>query len=366
MKKFLSIVVAAACLASMTTACHDDDENEGQHVADYSDNLTVKTVPSMLSNVLNYAGTALYMLSDGTSDVFHYTILNEGGGDKVINAISGAETNVAEDGEGESYDQTSGSLSKNSYKAVGESFYGGFTPTWLEASTTCNYDNVDDGAYSYVPISGSYKSSTALICNPGDYCRALFCKNLTGLSLLTVKKIKGLYVQAPKVYSILKEITDNGKQAYAAKSDSAAAILDFLKIDSLPANTRIEFLVYGYSDGFSFSSFKQALEQVKNVAKDAAQGGVEGNPITLIETDDKGKVTNLLDDWAYLDLTIANEEGKKVSNCYLYEASIRVVDAKTGKKITTYEVTDNFMMSETPNSALNYVLVDNIAYETRW
>ncbi|MBP5365577.1 MAG: hypothetical protein J6Y82_06610 [Bacteroidales bacterium] len=318
MKKHLLFALALTCGASLLlTSCHkdDDEDDDSDYVADYSSPKVNTNV--FFDKIAGSTGVSTFVFSDvnGNTDIYHYNI----DGPLVKALVDEGLT-----------------LNAEIIDSIGNNFYGGFCPTWYAAN--------DEDSY-FTPRCGTYHSgSGALLCNPGEYCRAIFSKHMTVdfaalTSYLTLKSIKKLYVALPDTYTALL--------------DTAQEYRDDLEIAQLPKNTRIEFLVYGYVDSFRFNDFKSFLTAVQSGAKQAGQGGVKSQTITLAETDANGKVT-LLDGWAELDLT---QNG--VDDCYIYEAYIRVVDTTTGKESTTYTISNDV------NTYLGYVLVDDITYASK-
>ena len=122
---------------------------------------------------------------------------------------------------------------------------------------------------------------------------------------------------------------------------------------TLPANTKIEVIVYGYVESFNMTSIKNALASLKNAAAGAAKGGKELGRVTLIETDAEGKVTTLCDKW---------KEIKFASQTYLGEVYIKA--STNGKDVTADFFTDA-EDGKNNTSWLNNVLVDKIAFEGR-
>lgn len=318
MKKHLLFALALTCATSFTlTACHDDDDDEGPktYVMDYSKPKVNTT--GAFDMIANKTGVSTFTLSDalGYSDVYFFST----DGAKVKEYAT------------QSADLT---LSEAALDSIYTTYYGGFFPTWFMSGDSTEW---------FAPYSRTYKSGNgALLCNPGLVCRALFSKHIqvdltAALSMLLLDEIEGLYVNTTSIYELFEEEEGN------------AELRAELGIADLPANSRIEFVVYGYVDSFSFNSFSTFLSTLKDGASQIASGGHEGTPVVLAETDADGKTTVKVKDWTYVDLD-------NIDDCYLFEAYIRIVDAN-GKTIDTYDMN---------NSYLNYVLVDDITYGAKF
>ncbi len=322
MKKFLSIATVATVLASMTTACHDDDDDEsGNYVSDFSSVYSLSALPGQ-----QYTG--------GTTGVYQYAMSDKNGYTDAYIYMVGAY-------EGLEDTTTSGTdLATTTVKIseLSDKFYGGFCPVNIEDGwggwclPAC--DTLRDGSTS--------TSHRVLLCNPGLLCRPLFSRHVAVdvnavLGLLSVgKQVQGLWV-AP-----------TAEMAYAdtARFNAAKSKYDLsgLNIDPLPAGYKIQFIAYGYVSSFNFTNVKEFLSTLKNAAAGMAKGGIASEPIDLVVSDSKGNVT--VNGWQYLDLS-----GIKA---YLWEASLRVVDANN-KTVSDYELSDD--------NFTNYCLVDDITYE---
>lgn len=318
MKKQLLFALALSGVASFTfTACHDDDDEEGPktYVMDYSTPKVNTT--GAFDMIANKTGVSTFTLSDGLgySDVYFFST----DGAKVKEYATQSESLT---------------LSEAALDSIYTTYYGGFFPTWFMSGDSTEW---------FVPYSGTYHSGNgALLCNPGLVCRALFSKHIqadmsAALSLLLLDEIEGLYVNTTSIYELLEEGEGN------------AELREEIGIAELPKNSRIEFVVYGYIDSFSFNSFSSFLGALKSGATQVANGGKAGTPIVLAETDANGKTTVKVKDWTYVNLD-------NIDDCYLFEAYIRIVDAN-GKTIDTYDLN---------NSYLNYVLVDDITYGAKF
>lgn len=319
MKKHLLFALGVACAATCLTACHDsDDEDDSDGFTATFSSPYIQYLP--INTLSSYAGVTAYALSDDEHkiDVYHFST------DDLSQYLdTTGETRIA---------------SKH-LEPLWNGFYGGFTPTYFSANNTEEYA---------VPMCGEFHSgSSALICNPGMACRSVFSKhypmemNLTNAisaaaAALTLGDASSLYV-CPTDY-------------YTALIDSSYRTA--LSIEALPANHRIEFVVYGYVEHFSFSNMKELISTTVTAAKQVGDGGTECSDVKVIaETDDKSNVT-INKDWQKVDLS-------SIGHCYLLEAYIRVVDKSTGKTSKTYSI------DASTNSNLGYVLVDDISFETK-
>ncbi|MCQ2226314.1 MAG: hypothetical protein MJZ01_00185 [Bacteroidales bacterium] len=343
MKKHLIFALGLSIAACSLTACHDDDgddENGGNVVSDYSANVQVMTMPTMFSNFTDNLGAAAYMLSDGNINVFTY-VSGTSAENPIVDAFNNA-TGVTEEGEDgeESVSVEKTALSNSDFPAIYEAWYGGFTATWPEKEDGDWYDMI-------TPIDGTYANNyNCLIANPGTVCKAIFTKNLSSLMAnISMKKAVSLNVQAPMIYKYLKDAADGNADAKST--------IDAWDIQTLPANTKIEVIVYGYVESFNMTSIKNALASLKNAAAGAAKGGKELGRVTLIETDAEGKVTTLCDKW---------KEIKFASQTYLGEVYIKA--STNGKDVTADFFTDA-EDGKNNTSWLNNVLVDKIAFEGR-
>lgn len=207
-----------------------------------------------------------------------------------------------------------------------DSWYGGFIPTWFTAT--------DTATSVYAPISGAFNSgSGALLCNPGSACRAMFMQHSGSddslSSLLSSVTLAGIYVNNTWLYKALAD--------YDAYAD---ALADY-DIESLEAGQSIKLVVNGYvSSDYSYDSFSSFFSSIASDAAGLLTGGVQSeSTVTLAECDSDGNVT-VLEDWTFVDLT-------DLADYKLIEVSIE---------------TEGFDDTETLNTYLNNVLVDDITY----
>lgn len=314
MKKYF--LLALTCLAFTFTACHDDDDEEGDKDYVMSYETPKVNTTGVFDMIANTTGVSTFTLSDalGYSDIYFFS--NDGAKVKEYALQAGDLT-----------------LSQATLDSICQSFYGGFYPTWFEAN---------DEEEWFTPYNGTFHSGNgALLCNPGLVCRSFFSKHIqldmsAGMSALLLKEIKCLYVNTTSVYELFEDKEGN------------AELREGLEIVDLPKNSRIEFVVYGYIDSFRFNDFKSFFSALKGGATQVANGGKEGTPLTIAETDANGKTTVKVKDWTRVDLS-------DIDDCYLFEAYLRVVDAN-GKTIDTYDLNHSY---------LNYILVDDITYKGR-
>jgi len=324
MKKHLLFALGVACAATCLTACHDSDgsDDEDGYVANF---YSPKISESVFTKLLNYTGMGVYsyVLQDGGSgyvDVWHYNTLS------------------SEDITSTGFDTTGVQLSHDYMDDLFQGFYGGFSPAWTSAN------DEENSLEYYLPISGTYHTesgSNALICNPGSVCKALFSKHLSGdfsalLAAMSVGKLQKLYVQPNKCYKALYDETFTSNY-------------NGIDVAALPANTKIVFQIYGYVDHFNVSSFKEAINTIKNAASATASGGKLGGEIVLAESDSNGKVT-VNTEWQELDLS-------SLEKYYLYEAYIKVINSTTGKD-------SEYTIDANTNTDLGYVWVDDITFES--
>lgn len=316
MKKYLQMAMAAAVVATGMTACHNDDDGDGNYVASFESVAGLSTLPGM--GYMANLGLYQYAMSDanGYTDAYIFTSAPYGN----LNSEEATD------------DPNAGTTSVD-VTQLAESYYGGFCPTTFAANS--DEDN-------YTPACGEYHSGNgALICNPGLACKALFSRHI-GADLSTLmgfmsvgKKVLGLWV-APTT-----------EMAYVdpVRFEEAKQKFELDNVEPLPANTRIEFVVYGYVESFDLSNFKKAVKTIKDAGAGMASGGKLAAVVTLVSSDANGKVT-VNSDWQYVDLS-----GTKA---YLWEAALRVVD-QNGKTVDSYSLTDEMT---------NYCLVDDITYES--
>lgn len=325
MKKHLLFALALSCAAFSLTACHDDDDENGDGGSDYIADYTNPKVNTnyAFDKIAGASGVSTFTFSDaqGYTDVYHYST----DGNSVKNYVT-----------------EECKLPTSSIDSLSGSYYGGFYNTWFTA------DNEDEW---FTPINGTYHSGrkSALLCNPGTLCKAFFGKHLnfdlsTVLAKLTVGDAKCLYVCPTDIYSYLEPGADAEDEQL--KADNR----DILGLEKLPANTRVEFTVYGYIESFRFTDWKSFLTEFKKIATDEIRsGGHKGTSVTIASADAEGKVT-VNKEWQKVDLS-------SIGHCYLFEAYLSLVDAN-GKAVesTVYDFA---------NSYLNYVIVDDITYESK-
>ena len=211
-----------------------------------------------------------------------------------------------------------------------ESWYGGILPTLFPAQSTEDF---------LTPACQKYHTGeTALICNPGLICRAIFGKHIvadhtTLTTTETIGKLKGLWVAPTTEMSYVDPVIFNeDKQIYD---------LSDLEINALPANHRIEFVLYAYKP--NDSAIKTFLNSLKTSLP--GEGGVLVATAVLASSDADGKVT-VNKNWQYVDAS--GTEGN------FWEVVLRVVD-KDGRESYSYELSDENMT--------NYCLIDDITYE---
>lgn len=345
MKKHLLFALGIACAATCLTACHDndgDEDGDGNVASDFA-TVSVMQMPTMFSNFTNNLGATAYMLSDGNINLFTY-VTGTAEENPIANAFQSGTVESTADGEegteDEYVDVEKTSLYDSDLPKIYEAWYGGFMPTWKVDEA-----NDDLGAYDIVtPIDGTYANKkNCLVANPGLICKALFTKNISSvMANVTMKKALKLKVQAPKIYNDLKAAAEGDEKA-------KSSIVDGWGMTLLPANTKIEVIVYSYVESFKMSNIKTALNTIKTAGSQAAKGGKEIGRATLIETDANGKVTTICNSW---------NEIKFSSQTYLGEVYIK---ASTSGK----DVTDEMLGTEGTHSMLNYVLVDDITFEGR-
>lgn len=351
MKKHLLFALGVALAATPLTSCHGDDEDgDGNVSSDFSGDVEVMTMPKQLTNITDNMNATGYMLSDGSINVFTF-VTGTSEDNAIYNSFFSGNPNVestegeGEEGAGEEYAEVEKTaLDINDYPKIWEGgFYGGFLPTFNAEEGTEAYDIVK-------PIDGTYKNGkNCLIANPGTVCKALFTKNLSSpMAHLMLKKCCRLNVQANMMYKYLQLAANSPESAEGQK---AKANLDAWGIGLLPANTKINAVVYSYVTNFSITSIKDAFNTIKNLSSQIGHGGNEIGRVTLIETDADGKVTTLCDTWQ----TIQFSEKTYLGEVYL---EARTLDAEGKDKNTTEDLLGT-------DSMLNYVLVDDITFEGR-
>lgn len=320
MKKYLQMAMAAAVVATGMTACHNDDEDgDGNYVADFTSVAGLSTIPG------------LSFLSDRTLGIYQYSMSDASGYTDAYIYTQGAYGAL----DSEEPQDEAGTTGTVSVSQLADMYYGGFCPTTFAASSEEDY---------CTPACGEYHSGNgALICNPGTVCRAIFSRHI-GLDLSTLlgalsvgKKVQGLWVAPTTEMAYV-----DGERFEAAKQKYD---LSDLAIESLPAGYKIEFVVYGYVESFKLSNFKEAMNSIKDAGTSMAKGGKLAAAVTLASSDANGKVT-VNTDWQYVDLS-----GTKA---YLWEATLRVVNG-SGQTVDSWLNDENYT---------NYCLVDDITYES--
>lgn len=305
MKKFLTMAAVLA-LAFNFTACHDDDDDEdGDYVADFTSCAKVSYVPGA-QTAANKVGLNAFMLSDanGYTDVTAYMYADSA---EVTTPYTVDETKF-------------------------KNFYGGFCPTGFEA---------DDETWDYFrPASGAYHSGTgALVCNPGSLCRPLFMRRHFAvdmsslLSMISVGDMKGLYVAPTAAYN------------YLTTSDG----LSTLGITSSPKNVEIRFVVYAYIKTLSVSGWSSLLSMLKT---NATNSDVKSSSYAVLAKTDASGNWTVNKDWQYVDLS-------DVEDYYVFEANLQVVDA-SGKTVSSFSLEDY----DEGQNGLNYCMVDDITCES--
>ena len=308
----------AALVGTSFTACHDDDDDEDGSFSDTQANFANTTIDaSIIGKASGQLGLETYVLtSDEGIDVYSYSTLPQG---TII----------------ENYFDENGHITPEGIAALGENFYGGFTPTWQKAN---NSDEENPYAYLLPANKSSYNSgSSALICNPGLVCRAFFSKHL-GLDAKSLQAAgligdaKYLYVSPIAIYNELETGNEEGLiENYVA----------------LPADNKIQVVVYGYVDSFDVTNLNKTLNSFKGAFASATSGGTLCADIKDIAVaDGEGKVT-VNKEWQKIDLS-------SLSDYYLFEIDIRVV-GKDGKTNKDYELSDD----------LKLILVDDITFESK-
>lgn len=323
MKKSFSIMAFALVAAFGFTACHDDDGDDENSATVSNYNQTAVMGASMLNNLSSKAGVTTCYFTDDSQIADFYTFSTE-----PVEVISQHGTPTG----------TTLAMDKEGLAFYGdEAWYGGFCPTWFAA---------DDDDQVYLPACRSFHAPNtgALLCNPGTACRTMFSRHMsTDLTsvMAAIKKLKisSLWVCPVEAYNYLDT-------ALVSRWDGG------YNFTALPENQEIQFVVYGYVEHCSLSSFKEAIETLKEAGSSVAAGGkMCETPIVLASTDEEGKLT-VNADWQKLDLS-------SIKDCYLLEAAIRVVDKSTG------ETSKRYTIDSDSNEDLNYVLVSDVAFTGR-
>lgn len=344
MKKHLLFALGLAVVAGSFTACHSDDDGDGDGnvKSDFSANVQVMNMPAMFSNYTDKLGASAYMLSDGNINVFTFQS-GTSTDNPIYNAFQGGSIDTpaeGTDGDENYVEVEKTALASSDFPKIYDAWYGGFTPTWKA--------NADDDYYDLItPIDGTYSNDVnCLVANSGTICKAIFTKNLSSpFAYITMKKALKLKVQAPVIYKYLADAAN--KDDADAKSN-----LEAWELDLLPANTKIEVIVYGYVESFRMSNIKTALASLKAAGQGMAKGGKELGRVTLIETDANGKVTTLCDSWKEIVFS---------TQTYLGEVYMKV--STNGKDVTAEYFPADPKAAQT--SLLNNVLVDDITFEGR-
>lgn len=308
MKKYIALASAFA-LALTFTACHDDDDDDDSkaYIADYTTINQVSYIPGVQSAV-GKAGLNAFMLSDanGYTDVTCYMVADT--------------TEITEN--------------MQMTEEMFENFYGGICPTAFKA---------DDETYDYFrPACGTYHSGTgALVSNNGSLCRSLFTRrhfaaSMTSIGSLFLGDADSLWVCPTAAYNYLT--TEEGRTA--------------LGVTTSPKNIEIRFVVYGYVKSLSLGSWKTLVEMMTTNIK-SASGTKCSSYAVLAKTDASGNWT-VNKDWQKIDLD-------DIDHYYVFEAALEVVDATTGKQVSTFTLED---YGENQNG-LNYCMIDDITLESK-
>lgn len=308
MKKYLALACALACASLPLSSCHDDDDdNDGDYVADFSSIKAVSYIPGA-QTAANKVGLNAFMFSDanGYTDVTSYVVADSGE----------ITTPYVVD------------------EAKFENFYGGFCPTAYSAS---------DESYAYfAPANGTYHSgSSALVCNPGTLCRAIFTRrhfavDMSALmSTFFVGDMEGLWVAPTAAYEYLT--TEDG--------------LKELGVTTSPANVEVRFVVYAYIKTLGVTGWQSLIDMFKT---NASESDVKSKSYAVLaKTDANGKWT-VNKEWQYVDLD-------DVEDYYIFEAALQVVDAATGKTVSSFQLEDY----GDGQNGLNYCMVDDITCESK-
>lgn len=306
MKKYLALACAFAC-APLLSSCHDDDDDDDDYVADYSSVNKVSYIPGA-QTAANKMGLNAFMLSDanGYTDVTSYMYADE----------SEITAPLVID------------------EAKFENFYGGFCPTAFAAT---------DESYPYfTPANGAYHSgSSALVCNPGTLCRALFARRhfavdmSAAMSAFFVGDMEGLWVAPTAAYNYL----------------TTAEGLSTLGVTSSPANIEVRFVVYAYIKSLGVTGWSSLLSMLKTNATESDVRSA--SYAVLAKTDANGNWT-VNKEWQYVDLD-------DVEDYYIFEAALQVVDSATGKTVSSFALEDY----GDGTNGLNYCMVDDITCESK-
>lgn len=303
MKKYLALACALACASLPLTSCHDDgNDDDSDYVAGFSSIKKVSYIPGA-QTAANMVGLNAFLFSDanGYTDVASYFTLDSG----VI--------------------ETPYIITEERF----DKFYSGFCPSPYEAT--------DDEKTFNVPINGTYHSgSSALVCIPGQLCRAIFTRrhfaaDMDALaSSLLVGDMKGLWVAPTSAYELLA--TDEG--------------LKELELTNSPANVEVRFVVYAYIKTLALTNWQSLVDMFKTNAKES---DVKSKSYAVLaKTDANGKWT-VNKEWQYVDLS-------DVEDYYIFEAALQVVDAATGKTVSSFPFDE---------SLLNSCIVDDITCESK-
>lgn len=308
MKKYLALACALACASLPLSSCHDDDENDDDYVADFSSIKHVSYIPGA-QTVADKVGLNAFMFSDanGYTDVTSYVV-----------AESGEITTPYVIGEPEF-----------------ENYYGGFCPTAYPASGEASSG---DGSYRlFAPANGTYHSgSSALVCNPGTLCRAIFARRhfavdmSAAMSAFFVGDMKGLWVAPTAAYEYLT--TADGRKE--------------LGVTTSPANVEVRFVVYAYIKTLGVTGWQSLVSMFKT---NASESDVKSKSYAVLAKTDADGEWTVNKEWQYVDLS-------DVEDYYVFEADLQVVDAATGKTVSSFQLEDY----GDGQNGLNYCMVDDI------
>lgn len=308
MKKYLALACALAC-APLLSSCHDDDDDDDDkdYVADFSSVQQVSYIPGA-QTAANKMGLNAFMFSDanGYTDITSYMVADDG--------EIPAPLVVDEE--------------------WFEKFYGGFCPTAFAAT---------DESYPYfTPANGAYHSgSSALVCNPGTLCRPIFTRRHFAASMsaltsaISVGDMEGLWVAPTAAYNYL----------------TTADGLSTLGVTSSPANVEVRFVVYAYIKTLGVSGWDSLVGMFKT---NASESDVKSKSYAVLAKTDANGNWTVNKEWQWVDLD-------DVEDYYVFEAALQVVDATTGKAVTTFQLEDY----GDGTNGLNYCMVDDITCESK-
>lgn len=304
MKKYLALACALACASLPLSSCHDDDNDDDDYVADFSSIKEVSYIPGA-QTAANKVGLNAFMFSDanGYTDVTSYVVADSG------------EITTPYVIDAEKF----------------ENYYGGFCPTTAyKASDTTEYRH-------FTPANGTFHSgSSALVCNPGTLCRAIFARRhfavsmSAAMSAFFVGDMEGLWVAPTAAYEYL----------------TTADGLKELGVTTSPANVEVRFVVYAYIKTLGVTGWQSLVSMFKT---NASESDVKSKSYAVLaKTDVNGKWT-VNKEWQYVDLD-------DVEDYYIFEAALQVVDAATGKTVSSFQLEDY----GDGQNGLNYCMVDDI------